>query len=344
MRILDAAEHVLSDALAPLAVGEIARRAIESELWRTRALRPDAALRAALLADIRKQGRTSRFQHAGGELFALRQWGFPEGKPRPGIVSEPPPRMRASGERRRDRKLRTYPDAAELVLERHGDRRPMHYRTITARALQHGWIDTSGGSPESTLAARIRAENRRRLRRGEPPRFVLYGRGLIGLAKWTGTALALQIEWHNREMRKMLHRRLRSMDPFAFESLVAELLVALGFEEVTVTARSADGGIDVRGTLVVGDVIRTRMAVQAKRWKQNVQAPVVQQVRGSLGTHDQGLIITTSDFSRGAREEAQRANATPVALMNGEQLVELLVEHDIGVKRLPHYLIELDEE
>ena len=59
-----------------------------------------------------------------------------------------------------------------------------------------------------------------------------------------------------------------------------------------VTGRSGDGGIDVRGTLVFGDVIRTRMAVQAKRWRGNAQAPIVQQVRGSLGTHDQRLIIT----------------------------------------------------
>jgi restriction system protein len=84
------------------------------------------------------------------------------------------------------------------------------------------------------------------------------------------------------------------------------------------------------------------MAVQAKRWKHNVQAPIVQQVRGSLGTHEQGLIITTSDFSAGARTEAQRPNAVPVALMNGNQLVALLVEHEIGVRRTEHYLIELD--
>ena len=44
----------------------------------------------------------------------------------------------------------------------------------------------------------------------------------------------------------------------------------------------------------------------AKRWKANVQAPTVQQVRGALGAHDQGLIITTSDFSAGARAEARQ--------------------------------------
>jgi len=131
------------------------------------------------------------------------------------------------------------------------------------------------------------------------------------------------------------------MKPYDFENLISQLLLALGFEQVEVTSRSNDGGIDVRGTLVVGEVIRTRLAVQVKRWKNNVQAPVIQQVRGSLGTHEQGLIITTSDFSKGAREEATRANATPVGLMNGEQLVDLLIQNEIGITLTPLQLIQL---
>ena len=47
---------------------------------------------------------------------------------------------------------------------------------------------------------------------------------------------------------------------------------------------SGDGGIDVRGTLVVGDAVRIRMAVQAKRWKDNVPVKVVREVRDSLGS------------------------------------------------------------
>src|SRR5262249_775706 len=131
--------------------------------------------------------------------------------------------------------------------------------------------------------------------------------------------------------------------PGAFEDLIGALLAKIGFEDVQVTARSGDGGIDVRGTLVVGSVIRTSMAIQAKRWKNNVQAPIIQQVRGSLGTHEQGLIITTSDFSEGARKEAERSNAVPVALMNGEQLVALLVENELGIRRASYDLIELDD-
>lgn len=88
------------------------------------------------------------------------------------------------------------------------------------------------------------------------------------------------------------------------------------------------------------------MAVQAKRWspRKNVQAPIVQQVRGSLGAHAQGLIITTSDFSAGARQEAVQPNKTPIALVNGEKLVSLLMEHGIGVQRTTQCLFEIDDE
>jgi restriction system protein len=61
-------------------------------------------------------------------------------------------------------------------------------------------------------------------------------------------------------------------------------------------------------------------------------------------THEQGLIISTGDFSSGAREEAQRANAVPTALTNGNQLVNLLVEHEILTQKTPHVLLDLDED
>ena len=102
--------------------------------------------------------------------------------------------------------------------------------------------------------------------------------GLVGLSAWVPRGLAARIEEHNSDVRGTLLDRLRGGSPKAFEDLVGEVLVALGFEEVTVTALGGDGGVDVRGTLVVGEVVRIRMAVQAKRWKGNVGAPVVQQV------------------------------------------------------------------
>jgi restriction system protein len=142
-----------------------------------------------------------------------------------------------------------------------------------------------------------------------------------------------------------MHTRIRALSSSEFEQLARTLLISMGFEAVEVSGGSGDGGIDVRGVMVTGDVIRTRMAVQVKHWKtKSVEPAVVREVRGSLGTHEQGLIITSSTFSKNAREEAERVNATPVGLMDGEQLVTLLIEHEIGVRRRQENILELETE
>ena len=188
----------------------------------------------------------------------------------------------------------------------------------------------------------ILTEIRRREARGESARFVQHGRGMVGLAAWRPPDVARLVEQKNREVHQALLDRARDGSPEAFEQLVGELLLAMGFQDVEVTSISGDGGIDLRGTLVVGDTVRIRMAVQAKRWKGNVRAPEVQRVRGSLGAHEQGLIVTTSDFSQGAQAEAARADAAPVGLMNGEQLAALLAKHEIGARTERYALYALD--
>ncbi len=116
----------------------------------------------------------------------------------------------------------------------------------------------------------------------------------------------------------------------------------MGFADVEKTPMSRDGGIDVRGTLIVGDVVRIRMAVQAKRWKQDVGPAIVRELRGAMGPDEHGLVITTSEFTKGAQDEATRANARSVALMDGKQLADLLAWYQIGVKRKEHALFVLD--
>ncbi|WP_293799662.1 restriction endonuclease, partial [Stenotrophomonas sp.] len=198
----------------------------------------------------------------------------------------------------------------------------MHYKEITGKALEKGWLVTSGKTPEASMYAQVITEIKRQQKRGERPRFVQHGRGYIGLSQWMGRGHAFQIEQHNHQVRKALRERLLAMKPGEFEELISQLLAEMGFEMVEVTKLSGDGGIDVRGTLVVGDVVRIKMAVPVKKWKlkNNILAPVVQQVRGSLVAHEQGLIITTSDFSAGAIKEAAQPDKTPIALMNGLSL------------------------
>jgi len=333
MDSLDATEKILREAAEPLHYGEITERILAQDLWPTEGKTPDATINARLAVDIRKFGVRSRFIRTEPGIFALREWDLEEC-----VLGE-----KASKPQTDDASQKySFTDAAELVLENYAEKSPMHYRDITECILELDLVNTQGQTPEATLYAMILTEIKRFTARGETPRFVRYGQGIVGLRKWMGEGLAYQIEQHNREIQKKLLEKVLDLSAEKFEQLVGRLLGEMGFEEIEVTSHGGDKGIDVRGTLVVSDVVRTKMAVQAKKWKYNVQSPVIQQVRGSLGTHEQGMIITTSDFSKGARKEANRADAIPVAMVNGQQLVELLIEYQVLVKRIPYELVNLD--
>ena len=340
MNVREAVILVLEESNTALHVNEITKRILSRKLWNTSGKTPVATVGARIYSDIKKNGDASRFVLYAPSTFGLRKT-YSAGKAATETKTETMA-VRTSGAQ--NEPSFSFTDSAQMVLEQFTDRQPMHYRTITDKAVKMGWLSSKGKTPEATMYAQILTSIKRSERRSEQPRFTKHGKGFVGLSKWMATGLALEIEKHNKKVRRELHKKLLEMNWEAFEDLVARLLSEMGFEEIEVTSRAGDGGIDVRGTLLVGEVIRTRMAVQVKRWKRNVQAPVVQQVRGSLGAHEQGLIITTSNFSKGAREEAGRKDTTPVALMDGEQLVVLLVENGVGVHRRVHDLIELEDE
>lgn len=337
MNAIDAAVVVLREAAGPLHYREITDRMLAQNLWTTSGKTPWNTVNALIAVDIKDRGANSSFVRARPGYFALN----------PSLVddesSDKHLHCSELGDNGHGGKRLSFTDAAERVLRQFSSRDPMHYKEITNRALKLELIRTKGQTPAATMYSSILTEIRRQENRGESPRFVQHGRGMVGLAAWLPGEVAGLIEEKNREVRQSLLDRARDASPADFEDLVSEVLAAMGFEEVEVTNISGDGGIDVRGTLVVGDTVSIRMAVQAKRWKSNVPKPVVQQVRGALGAHEQGLIITTSDFSKGAKDEAMRHDAAPVALMDGERLVALLATHEIGARIQSHQLYILDD-
>ena len=328
MDSLDAAEKVLNEAAQPLHYKEITRQILSQNFWQTEGKTPDQTVNARIAVDIKKKGENSRFVRTSPGVFGLRKWHIK-------VDTEPekPPTPKYS-----------FTDATEIILDRYADKRPMHYRDITDKIMDLDLVETEGKTPEATLYALVLTEIKRFTERGEKSRFVKYGQGMVGLRKWMGEGLAYQIERQNREIERKLLSHVQKLTAEEFEELIGRLLGEMGFEEVEVTSHIGDRGIDIRGTLVVGDVIRTKMAVQAKKWKGNVGSPTVREVRGSLGAHEQGMIITTSDFSKGAEKEAERSDAVPVALVNGKQLVDLLIKHEVLVKRVAYELINLDVE
>ena len=337
MSLLDAAYEVLKQTERPMKPSDIIRPILESGSWATKGKTPDRTLCAQLYVDIKKHGVKSRFVNVGNGLFALS-----------GVKADEPPAqttLPGFGTKSVTISSKTYSfnDCAEKVLRAQGVHKPMHYHDITQTALSKGWLKTSGQTPEATMYAQIIQEIQRLRKRGEVPRFVQCGKGLVALTVWDKAGVDFQVQQHHEDVRKKLKAKLMALKPEAFEELVSRLFREIGFREVSRTRLSGDGGIDVRGTMITGGVIRTELAIQVKRWKHNVQAPTVQQVRGSLGAHEQGCIVTTSDFSAGAREEASKMDKAPIALIDGKELINLLMEYEVGVHRKEVPLFEVQE-
>lgn len=126
---------------------------------------------------------------------------------------------------------------------------------------------------------------------------------------------------------------LKDMDPFAFERLSQRLLKEAGFENVEVTKKSGDGGIDGKGTLKIGGLVSFNVYFQSKRYKDTVSSSVVRDFRGSImGRADKGIIITTGVFSNDAKNEARRDGALMIDLIDGIELAHKLKEYNLGVK------------
>ena len=133
--------------------------------------------------------------------------------------------------------------------------------------------------------------------------------------------------------REQLLAILLSIPPGGFERLCQLLLRESGFERVTVTGKSGDGGIDGIGVLSVSPFVSFRVLFQCKRYQGSVSASQVRDFRGSmLGRADRGIVITTGTFTQGAIDEANRDGAPPIELVDGEKLIRQFERLSLGLK------------
>ena len=146
-----------------------------------------------------------------------------------------------------------------------------------------------------------------------------------------------------KEARDKLADHLSTMDPFKFEDLVKLLLEEMGYTDVETTSAVNDKGVDVVADVELG-VSSVREVIQVKRRRANVGRRVLDQLRGSLHRWDavRGTIITTGGFSRGTVQAAFERGAAPITLIDGTKLLDLLVEHGIGVSKESVDYIEFD--
>lgn len=122
-----------------------------------------------------------------------------------------------------------------------------------------------------------------------------------------------------------LLKRLQSLDPRAFEEFVGDLLEAIGYTG-EVTRYVGDGGVDYQGLWDSG-IFQVPVKVQVKRVKGSVGVAVILQLRGALTQDEFGVVITTGHFSSAAIKKATKPGAKNIELIDGQQLVELVLEH-----------------
>jgi len=115
-----------------------------------------------------------------------------------------------------------------------------------------------------------------------------------------------------------------------------------GFQQVTVTGRTGDKGIDGHGILEVNPFVTFKVLFQCKRYKGSVGAPDVRDFgRAMQGRADKGIILTTGTFTQEARREARRDGALPIELVDGDKLVDMFEKLELGLK--PRTVFDVDE-
>ncbi|MDE0109010.1 MAG: restriction endonuclease [Bryobacterales bacterium] len=145
--------------------------------------------------------------------------------------------------------------------------------------------------------------------------------------------------------------RIRNSDPAFLESVVVDLLIAMGYgggdaAKGQVTGKSGDGGID--GTIREDALGLDEVYVQAKKYAadNSVGEGDLRNFAGAIdaaGT-TKGVFVTTSSFTKAARNYLTRSPKR-IVLIDGREFARLMVRHNIGVRTKMNLAIKrIDED
>lgn len=146
------------------------------------------------------------------------------------------------------------------------------------------------------------------------------------------------------ELASDLLEQIKETPPSLFERIVVELLVKMGYggsrkDAGKAIGRSGDEGID--GIINEDKLGLDVIYIQAKRWKDTISRPEIQKFAGALQGQraKKGIFITTSGFSKEAREFTQKIDIK-IILIDGDQLAQLLIDNNVGVSTVQNYEVK----
>lgn len=149
----------------------------------------------------------------------------------------------------------------------------------------------------------------------------------------------------NDDLAADLLLRVLDMSPNFFEKLVLDLLLNMGFgsrnkEMAIVTPTSHDNGVD--GIIPEDALGLDKIYIQAKRYTDNpVSKPEIHKFIGALDEQKatKGVFITTSKFTSGAVETANKASKK-IVLIDGKSLADYMIEYNVGVSEKKIYEVK----
>ena len=147
-----------------------------------------------------------------------------------------------------------------------------------------------------------------------------------------------------KELLNELLTNLKFQSPSFFERAVIDLLLKMGYggsrkDAGQAIGRSGDEGID--GIINEDKLGLDVIYVQAKRWEDNVGRPEIMKFVGALGGKHakKGIFITTSKFTADALDYVKTLDVK-VVLIDGDQLANLMSNHNVGVQVIASYDIK----
>jgi restriction system protein len=140
-------------------------------------------------------------------------------------------------------------------------------------------------------------------------------------------------EHQNISLNPPLIEVLQNLSPTGFEHLCGRLLREYDFENIEITQRSHDGGIDGYANLKLNPFVNLSVFFQCKKYRGTVPTEKVQAFIGVMETNkrsvEKGLIITTGSFAKAALD-IEKTNIK-LELIDGEKLVDMFEQIGLGV-------------
>jgi len=149
--------------------------------------------------------------------------------------------------------------------------------------------------------------------------------------------------FYKSKLKKQILDHIINSHPSFFERLVVNLLLEMGYgsDELSgrVIGKSHDGGID--GVIYEDKLGLSKIYIQAKRndTGNTIGRPLLQAFVGAMQDVQKGVFITTSSFTKEARDFAERQQQKSLKLIDGDLLAELMIKYGIGLEKIQTYTI-----